>query len=26
VGLFGGKMGYLQALGELEFEIYRSVA
>jgi type I restriction enzyme R subunit len=26
VELFGGKMGYLQALGELEFEIYRSVA
>jgi type I restriction enzyme R subunit len=26
VGLFGGKMGYLQALVELEFEIYRSVA
>ncbi len=26
VGLFGGKMGYLQALGELELEIYRRVA
>ncbi|MDC9723388.1 MAG: type I restriction-modification enzyme R subunit C-terminal domain-containing protein, partial [Urechidicola sp.] len=26
VGLFGGKMGYLQALGELEYEIYRRVA
>lgn len=24
VGLFGGKMGYLQALGELELEIYRA--
>ncbi|CAC9489478.1 hypothetical protein [uncultured Gammaproteobacteria bacterium] len=26
VGLFGGKMGYLKALGGLECEIYRSVA
>jgi type I restriction enzyme R subunit len=26
VELFGGKIGYLQALGELELEIYRSVA
>jgi type I restriction enzyme R subunit len=26
VGLFGGKIGYLQALGELELEIYRRVA
>jgi len=25
VGMFGGKMGCLQVLGELEYEIYRSV-
>ncbi len=24
VELFGGKIGYLQALGELEYEIYRA--
>ncbi|SMM98515.1 hypothetical protein SPONN_2443 [uncultured Candidatus Thioglobus sp.] len=26
IGLFGGKIGYLQVLSELELEIYRSVA